>query len=59
MPKSYHDHKCILCVSDGMSNYVITLSIDQSRSDEIGDTLIDNVMPLTKCIPVFFNELFI
>ena len=43
MPKSY-GQKFILCVMDGMTNYLVTISIYQARSEEIGDTLIDNVI---------------
>ena len=44
MPKSYRGHKFILCVIDEMTNYLITISIYQARSEEIGDSLIDNVI---------------
>ena len=41
---SYRGHKCILCVIDEMTNYLITMPIYQARSEEIGDSLIDNVI---------------
>ena len=44
MPKSYIGHKFILCVIDEMTNYLITMPIYQARSEEIGDSLIDNVI---------------
>ena len=44
MPKSYRGHKFILCVIDEMINYLITMPIYQARSEEIGDSLIDNVI---------------
>ena len=44
MPKSYRGHKFILCVIDEMTNNLITMPIHQARSEEIGDTLIDNVI---------------
>ena len=44
MPKSYRGHKFILCVIDEMTNYLITMPIYQERSEEIGDSLIDNVI---------------
>ena len=44
MPKSYRGHKFILCVTDEMTNNLITMPIYQARSEEIGDTLIDNVI---------------
>ena len=46
MPKSYRGHKFILCVIDEMTNYLITMPIHQTRSEEIGDTLIDNVISI-------------
>ena len=44
MPKSYRGHKFILCVIDEMTNYLITMPIYQARLEEIGDSLIDNVI---------------
>ena len=44
MPISYRGHKFILCVIDEMTNYLITMPIYQARSEEIGDSLIDNVI---------------
>ena len=44
MPKSYRGHKFILCVIDEMTNYLITMPIYQARSEEIGDSFIDNVI---------------
>ena len=44
MPKSYRGHKFILCAIDEMTNYLITMPIYQARSEEIGDSLIDNVI---------------
>ena len=44
MLKSYKGHKFILCVIDEMTNYLITMPIYQARSEEIGDSLIDNVI---------------
>ena len=44
MPKSHKGHKFILCVIDEMTNYLITMHIYHARSEEIGDTLIDNVI---------------
>ena len=36
--------KKILCITDEVTNYLITLPIHQSRSEEIADALIDNVI---------------
>ena len=44
MPKSHKGHKFILCIIDEVTNYLITVLIYQSRSDEIGVALIENVM---------------
>ena len=44
MPKSHRGHKFILCVIDEVTNYLITLPIHQTRSEEIGDALIDKVI---------------
>ena len=45
MPKSHKGHKFILCVIDEMTNYLITVLIYHARSEEIGDALIDNIIP--------------
>ena len=44
MPKSHKRHKFILCVIDEMTNYLVTVPIYHSRSEKIGDALIDNVI---------------
>ena len=52
MPRSYKEHKYIVCVIDEITNYLITLSIHQSKSEEIVNALIDNV--ITKyCVPEY------
>ena len=43
MPRSYKGHKYILCVIDEVTNYLITVSIHQTKSEEIGNALIENV----------------
>ena len=52
MPKSHKGHKFILCVIDEMTNYLISVPIYHSRSEEIGDALIDNVIS-KYCIPEY------
>ena len=47
MPKSYRVHKFILCVIDEMTNCLITMPVNWTRSEEIEDALIDNV--ISKC----------
>ena len=50
MPRSYKGHKYILCIIDEVTNYLITISIHQAKSEEIGGALIENV--ITKhCLP--------
>ena len=44
MPKSHKGHKFILCAIDEVTNYLITVPIYHTRSEEIGDALIDNVI---------------
>ena len=44
MPKSHKGHKFILCMVDEVLNYLITILIYNSRSEEIGDVLIGNVI---------------
>ena len=50
MPRSHIGHKCILCIIDEVTNYLITVPIYQSKAEEIGDALIEHI--ITKyCIP--------
>ena len=52
MPRSHKSHKFILCIINEVTNYLITVPIFQARSEEIGETLIENV--ITKyCIPKY------
>ena len=44
MPCSSKGHKFILCIIDEVTNCLITVPIYQSKAEEIGDTLIENVM---------------
>ena len=44
MPRSYKGHKIILCIIDEVTNYLITVPIHQSRSEEIGNALIENII---------------
>ena len=44
MPRSYKGHKYKLCIIDEVSNYLITVLIHQSRLEEIGNALTDNVI---------------
>ena len=44
MPKSQKGHKFILCIIDEMTNYLITVPIYHSRSEEVGEALIKHVI---------------
>ena len=44
MPRSYKGHKYILWIIEKVTNYWITVPIHQSKSEEIGDALIENVI---------------
>ena len=50
MPKSHEGHKFILCIKDEVTNYLITVPIYHSRSEEISDALMKNVIS-KYCIP--------
>ena len=50
MPRSQKGHKLILCVIDTVTNYLITVPIYHSKSEEIGEALIENVIS-KYCIP--------
>ena len=44
MPRSHKGHKFILCIIDEVTNYLMTVPIYHSTSEEIGDGLIENVI---------------
>ena len=44
MPRSQKGHKFILCITDEMTNYLITVPIHHSRSEEIGEALIEHII---------------
>ena len=50
MPRSQKGHKFILCIIDEMTNYLITVPIIQSRSEEVGEALIEHII-LKFCAP--------
>ena len=50
MPKSNRGHKFILCIIDEVTNYLITVLLYQSKSEEVGEALIENVI-MKYCIP--------
>ena len=43
MPRYYNGQKYILVVIDEVAKIMVTLPIHQSRSEEIGDALIEHV----------------
>ena len=50
LARSGKGHKFILCIIDQVTNYLITVSIYQSKVEEVGEALIEHV--ITKyCIP--------
>ena len=44
MPKSHKVHRFILCIIEEVTNYLITVTIYCSKSEEIGDALIGHVI---------------
>ena len=44
MLRSNKDYKYILCIIEEVTNYLIMMPIHQSRSEEIGDSMIENVI---------------
>ena len=52
MPRSHKGHTFILCITDEVTNYLITVPIHQAKSEEIGEAPIENI--ITKyCIPEY------
>ena len=50
MQKSYKGHKFILCIIDEVTNYVKTVPIYNSKSEQIADALIESIISMY-CIP--------
>ena len=50
MPRSQKGHKFILSVIDEVANYLITFPIYHSKSEEMGETLIENIIS-KYCVP--------
>ena len=44
MPRLQKGHKFILCIIDEVKNYLITIPIHHSRSEEVGEALIEHVI---------------
>ena len=55
IPQSYSGHKFTLCIIDAVTDYLITIPIHQTKSEEIGDALTEDV--ITKyCIPEYIMD---
>ena len=50
MWRSNKGHKYILCIKDEGTKYLTTIPIHQSRSEQIGDALIENII-MKYCVP--------
>ena len=44
MSRSHKGHRYIICIIDEVTNYLVTVSIFQAGSEEIGEALIENVI---------------
>ena len=44
MPRSQRGHQYILCIIDEVTNYLVSASLYQARSEEVGEALIENVI---------------
>ena len=50
IPRSHKGHKYILCIIDEVTSYLFMVPIYQSKVEEIGDALIENIIN-KYCIP--------
>ena len=44
IPKSQKGHQYILCIIDEVTNYLVTAPLYQTRSEEVGEVLIESVI---------------
>ena len=44
MPRSQKGHWYILCITDEVTNYLITAPLYQAKSEEVGEAIIENVI---------------
>ena len=44
MPRSQKGHQYILCIIDEVTNYLVTAPLYQTRSEEVGEVLIEHVI---------------
>ena len=52
MLRSNKGHRYIFCIKDEVTNYLIVVPVYQSRSEEIGDVLIENIIA-KYCVPEY------
>ena len=50
MPRSYKSDRYILCITDEVTNYIITAPMKQAKSEEVGETLTNSVFS-KYCVP--------
>ena len=50
IPRLQKGHKYVLCVIDEVTNLLITVPIFQTRSEEVGEALLEHVI-IKHCIP--------
>ena len=44
MPRSQKGHRYILCITDEVTNYLVSATLYQARSEELGEALIENII---------------
>ena len=44
MPKSHKGHKCILCIINEVTNYLITVPMFQAQLEEVGEAILEHVI---------------
>ena len=44
MPRSHKGHKYILCITDEVANFLITVAIFHAKSEEVGEALLEHVI---------------
>ena len=50
IPRSYRGERYILCITDEVTNYIISAPINQAKSEDIGEALINSVFS-KYCVP--------
>ena len=61
MPRLQKGHRCILCVIDEMTNYLISAPLYHAISEEVGEALIENVISkfgMPKCMIMDHDSMF-